>query len=374
MYDGYNVQVGVGGKGTSQESRQALWKGEVMAAAALRLLLALVSCRLSLQYVGHHSIIMATVDKRPRSPPPRLPAPHLPFTAQLLKGTTASTPVKGRDDEEGTAKKDAPSLPFRIGYDEASDTFLFQVRRSGLGRELVSAALTDPLLGCVHQTATVKLSRPGLEVDLVATVHVAEAGYYAELERQFPGYDAVFYETITSRENIATDPETGRQWLTVSLRPTPELERMAALHGLSAQLNHMDPSKRPHWFLSDISREALTSLQAGQGERQLDDIRNSLPVLQRAAELTEIFWEGFTSRGLLMPKLFLRGGGWVRLLRLGLWFTPCPELQLLLLDWSRQYPPAGGLSSLLRAMLGALSRGDLVTLRRLAFSQMLTSR
>jgi hypothetical protein len=113
--------------------------------------------------------------------------------------------------------------------------------------------------------------------------------------------------------------------------------------------------------------------QGSQGERQLDDLRN-VPVLQRAAELGEIFWEGFTSKGLLMPKLFLRGGSFVRLLRFGLWFTPCPELQLMLLDWSRQYPPAGGLSSLLRAMLGALSRGDLATLRRLAFSQMLTSR
>lgn len=74
----------------------------------------------------------------------------------------------------------------------------------------------------------------------------------------------MLYETITSEANIATDTQ-GWQRLAVSLCPTGELERMASLHGLAAQLNHMDPVRREKWYLSDISREALTELQVRHG-------------------------------------------------------------------------------------------------------------
>jgi hypothetical protein len=95
--------------------------------------------------------------------------------------------------------------------------------------------------------------------------------------------------------------------------------------------------------------------------------------------MAQIFWDGFTSRGKVLPKfLFMKDNGSLdglpfRVLRLCMWLTPAPELQLLLLDWARQYPPAGGLSKILRSMVGAVVHGDFLTLRRLAFSQMLTS-
>lgn len=95
--------------------------------------------------------------------------------------------------------------------------------------------------------------------------------------------------------------------------------------------------------------------------------------------MAQIFWNGFTSRGKVLPKfLFMKDNGDLdglpfRVLRLCMWLTPAPELQLLLLDWAQQYPPAGGLSKILRSMVGAVVHGDFLTLRRLAFSQMLMS-
>lgn len=202
---------------------------------------------------------------------------------------------------------------------------------------------------------------------------------------------------ITSEKNVFTDTADpawgpgGKEQLGVELAATPELRRMALAHGLEPQLDNMRFFGRRHWVLSDISREKLCRLQRARGERALDEgdpealaqdgakapnlILARFPYL---AEMGQMFWEGFTSRGKVLPKfLSLRGDlskAPFRLLRLCMWLTPAPELQLMLLDWARQYPPAGGLSKILRSMVGALVHADFLTLRRLAFSQMLTSR
>ena len=59
--------------------------------------------------------------------------------------------------------------------------------------------------------------------------------------------------------------------------------------------------------------------------------------------------------------------------RLLLWLTPCPELEVMLFDWARRYPPSGGISSLFFSFLSALSNLDLFSLRRIVFAQFLTS-
>ena len=260
----------------------------------------------------------------------------------------------------------------------------------------------------------------------MGSVHIADPEYYQALEAKVDGWyvacllsiwyrasgipllpqrliysilhspnysDVVLYEMITSERNVfrdASDPAwPGREQLGVELAATPALRQMALAHGLEPQLDNMRFFGRRHWYLSDISRERLCALQRANGERPLDEgdpeaLAKDAPtnlLLARfpyLGEMAQMFWEGFTSRGKVLPKfLSLRGDlskAPFRLLRLCMWLTPAPELQLMLLDWARQYPPAGGLSKILRSMVGALVHADFLTLRRLAFSQMLTSR
>jgi hypothetical protein len=56
-----------------------------------------------------------------------------------------------------------------------------------------------------------------------------------------------------------------------------------------------------------------------------------------------------------------------------MWLTPCPEAQIMLLDWARAYPVAGGFSSLLTNMINSVLSGDLFTAKKLAFAQQLAT-
>jgi len=235
----------------------------------------------------------------------------------------------------------------------------------------------------IFQTAAIELQQPGgpdsARVRLVGSVHIADPTYFKALEEACADCDVVLYEMITSKGNVLTD-NTDDRWpakeqLGVELAATDALRNLASAHGLEPQLDNMHFFGKKNWYLSDITREQLCLLQRARGERALDDTTKSR--FAHLQEMAQIFWDGFTSRGKVLPKfLFMRNNLSAlpfRLLRLCMWLTPAPELQLLLLDWARQYPPAGGFSKILRSMVGAAVHGDLLTLRRLAFSQMLTS-
>ncbi len=59
-------------------------------------------------------------------------------------------------------------------------------------------------------------------------------------------------------------------------------------------------------------------------------------------------------------------------MRLMSWLTPCPELGLLILDWSR-FAKAGGLPVVVGPIVGSLLRGDVQGARKLAFTQQMLS-
>src|SRR6188472_1942551 len=49
------------------------------------------------------------------------------------------------------------------------------------------------------QTAVVTYTsktRPGVSIDLIGAVHIADRSYYDELNKQFEGYDVVLYELV----------------------------------------------------------------------------------------------------------------------------------------------------------------------------------
>ena len=286
---------------------------------------------------------------------------------------------------------DSPHAPARTQHTQHTQTATVRLAQQERADDPAAAS-----------TATI-VPRTRARVRLVGSVHIAEPGYYEALERGVAACDVVLYEMITSERNVFRqagggedalgNPDPwwwpGREQLGVELAATPELRRMATAHGLEPQLDRMRFFGKRNWFLSDIPKERLCALQRQRGERALDEgepealakgptnvLLARLPYL---GEMGQMFWEGFTSRGKVLPKFLSLGRGeWsmapFRLLRLCMWLTPAPELQLMLLDWARQYPPAGGLSKILRSMVGALVHGDVLTLRRLAFSQMLTSR
>ncbi|TFJ83923.1 hypothetical protein NSK_005019 [Nannochloropsis salina CCMP1776] len=309
----------------------------------------------------------------PSSSPPSFPSkPPLPFSSRLAnQGNSASTRSSWPSSQVSSSPWESTTFlstadpapeddgPFRLLFDQATDRFLFQ-------------------------TAVVDLQQPGQDgprVRLIGSVHIAEPAYFKALEASCADCDVVLYEMITSEGNVLRDGSDARwpckEQLGVELQATDALRRLASSHGLEPQLDNMHFFGKKNWYLSDIVREELCKLQRLRGESTLDAPAKGR--LGHVFEMLEVFWNGFTSRGKVLPKfLFLRPGQAFsalpfRVLRLCMWLTPAPELQLLLLDWARQYPPAGGLSRVLRSMVGALVQGDFLTLRRLAFAQMLTS-
>ncbi|CAM9672289.1 unnamed protein product [Choristocarpus tenellus] len=68
-----------------------------------------------------------------------------------------------------------------------------------------------------------------------------------------------------------------------------------------------------------------------------------------------------SNRELLPPLHFRALDGPSLIIRGLLWLTPCPEAEIMRLDWARIYPRAGGLSSLLSVIMERALVGDFAT-------------
>ncbi|MGE0494717.1 MAG: hypothetical protein AB7S38_36240 [Vulcanimicrobiota bacterium] len=100
------------------------------------------------------------------------------------------------------------------------------------------------------QTSITSMVDPqGRQLDLVATTHLAERGYYERLNRQFQAYDAVLYELIsdTPQQDLpahlsetASDPLSATQ------------QGLANLLGLDFQLRHIDYTA-PNFVHADLT-------------------------------------------------------------------------------------------------------------------------
>ena len=96
-------------------------------------------------------------------------------------------------------------------------------------------------------------------VDLLAVVHVGDAGYYDHLQRRFEAYDALLYEMI--REGGAeaeTEPGTDH--------PVSQLQiGMKTLLELEFQLDRID-YQRTNFVHADLDPDSFAKLQAERGE------------------------------------------------------------------------------------------------------------
>ena len=276
-------------------------------------------------------------------------------------------------------------------------------------------------------------TRPGdaREVTLAATVHVGDAEYYRGLQDECESnYDVVLFELITGQKNLvpgeppvlpdrpedcravawgdeanegesledaATEDSRSRDAflprLGVSLAPTEDSRNLAYVHGLRAQLDALDLT-RPAWYVADMPKEELTRLQAEAGEASFASARadaNLRPTSQipgvgaKAKSLLDRLRGGSNgggngnAAGALPPALEAlviaargrAGGGPAKQLARALcWLVPCPEAHLLLLDWVWG---GGRPAPVLGAMLDALASGQIESVRRLAFAQMIVS-
>ena len=261
------------------------------------------------------------------------------------------------------------------------------------------------------------------EVTLAATVHVGDAEYYQGLQDECESnYDLVLFELITGEENLVEGeapslpvrPEDcGVPWggerdesssndswnrnnssflprLKTQLQPTEDARNLAGVHGLRAQLDALNLLS-PNWYVADIPKQELIKLQEEAGEQIIGSQSNTqtptseIPGIGAKAKsiYDRVGKSGNnktgTSNGPLPPAVeaFVvaargrAGGGPVKqLIRYLCWCVPCPEAHLLLLDWVWG---GGRPAPVLGAMLDSLASGQIMSVRRLAFAQMIVS-
>ncbi len=99
----------------------------------------------------------------------------------------------------------------------------------------------------------------GVEVSLIAVVHVGDAAYYDLLQKRFQAYDAVLYEMI--REGgIEAESQPG------TAHPISQLQiGMKNLLGLEFQLDRID-YRQPNFVHADLDPDSFARLQAERGE------------------------------------------------------------------------------------------------------------
>jgi hypothetical protein len=121
--------------------------------------------------------------------------------------------------------------------------------------------------------------------------------------------------------------------------------------------------------VADLDKDTLVALERARGESAFSS--SALDLAKKT--LIRGLWGGRAVHGRVLRKFFLSDRWFFTALRGVLWLVPCPELGILMLDWARQYPEAGGLSSVLPVMLELGIAGNLDGMKRLAFAQLLVS-
>ncbi len=113
--------------------------------------------------------------------------------------------------------------------------------------------------GHVDTALTTYRSPSGVEVALVAALHIGDEAYYEELNRRFKSYDSVLYEMI---KDASVSPEA----LNGSGHPISQIQlAMKSMLGLEFQLEEVDYS--PDNFIhADMDPRTFTSLQRKKGE------------------------------------------------------------------------------------------------------------
>ncbi|MBT8145736.1 MAG: hypothetical protein KJN90_02730, partial [Gammaproteobacteria bacterium] len=116
-------------------------------------------------------------------------------------------------------------------------------------------------VGELQTSVTTYRSDEGIEVDLVATVHMADQSYYQGLNDYFSTRDAVLYELVAD-ENVRPNGQgQNRGNGFIGFVQTS----MTRLLGLSYQLDVINYAQ-PNFFHADLEPQELDAVMAAKGE------------------------------------------------------------------------------------------------------------
>ena len=104
--------------------------------------------------------------------------------------------------------------------------------------------------------------KDGVEVDLLSAVHVADAGYYATLQKRSEHYDCLLYEMIKPRDADPSPGEKSDNLLSAFQRG------LKNILGLEFQLDALDYRKK-NFVHADLDPDTFFRLQREKGESVL---------------------------------------------------------------------------------------------------------
>jgi hypothetical protein len=113
------------------------------------------------------------------------------------------------------------------------------------------------------QTADVAfVNKDGVEVDLVAAVHIGEKSYYDGLNKDFKNYDAVLYELVSPKDSGPPTPEQ----VDNSTNPISEFQQfLKDALDLDFQLDDVN-YQAANFVHADLDKETFEKLQEEKGE------------------------------------------------------------------------------------------------------------
>lgn len=138
----------------------------------------------------------------------------------------------------------APALPAAPAAADAPPTEFARITRDAYGAPV---ALQMAIATYVPATGPVDVS-----VDLISTIHIADAAYYQALDERFRGYDALLFEMVVPDDRGSSPSKTGARlsWIGAMQNGLTELL------GLAYQLEEIDYGA-PNFVHADLSTGML---------------------------------------------------------------------------------------------------------------------
>jgi len=152
--------------------------------------------------------------------------------------------------------KTRPAVSPKARHDaaEAKPSRFLRLRKDSHGNPLAMET-------AIVRYVPIDCSQTGPTVDLVAAVHIAEAGYYQKLNREFKNYDVVLYELVAP-EGTRIPKGGGNR----SNNPVSLIQRgMTDLLDLTFQLNQIDYTAK-NFVHADLSAHQLAKAMDKRGE------------------------------------------------------------------------------------------------------------
>ncbi len=136
---------------------------------------------------------------------------------------------------------------------------------------------TGPLTGRVDTAVATYQTADGVEIALIAAIHIADKAYYETLNERFRAYDAVLYEMVkikkprrpakpaspTEEQSRPKPPRFAGQMLAAQMQ-----KAMQFMLKLEWQLDAVDYT-RPNFVHADMDAETFARLQSQKGENFL---------------------------------------------------------------------------------------------------------